>query len=165
MPPLNQQPNNPYASAAGAYGTNAQKNANDPRELEARVLLKAAQYLQDVQSDIDNISGDDLDTVLKYNRAIWVMFLDNLAQNEGDMYPDDLRSNIANLANFIFKREIDILAKPEKSKLDVLININRNIAEGLMKGVKAAPIPIDENAGNNSTATANSENIKTDTSA
>ena len=145
MPPLNQQPNkNPYASAAGAYGNNAQKNASDPRELEARVLLKAAQYLQDIQTDIENISSDDLADILKYNRSIWVMFLDNVTENEGGAYPDDLRANIASLANFIFKREIDVLAKPDKKKLDVLISINRNIAEGLMKGVKTAPITAQE---------------------
>ena len=45
MPSPNQpRNNNPYASAAGAYGNNAQKTTNDPRELEARVLLKSAQF-------------------------------------------------------------------------------------------------------------------------
>ena len=36
---------NPYATAAGAYGTNIQKNTPDQRELEAHVLLKSAKYL------------------------------------------------------------------------------------------------------------------------
>jgi len=43
-----------------------------------------------------------------------------------------MRSNIINLANFVFKREVEILSKPSKEKLDVLININKEIAAGLM---------------------------------
>lgn len=164
MPPLNQQPNNPYASAAGAYGNNAQKNASDPRELEARVLLKSAQYLQDLQSDLENVSSEDLESILKYNRAIWVMFLDNAMENGDAAYPDNLRANIASLANFIFKREIDIMAKPEKSKLDTLISINRNIAEGLMKGAKAAPIAAEASQIQQQ-AEQSSDTQRTDTSA
>ena len=123
--------NNPYADAAGVYGSSAQKNETNQRELEARVLLKSAKFLQDLQEDWDNISPEVLEETLKYNRKIWLMFYDTALENpEGDR-PNDLRSNIVNLANFIFKREVDILAKPEKQKLDVLVNINREIAAGL----------------------------------
>lgn len=134
----NQPHKNPYAAAAGAYGTNAQKNANDPRELEARVLLKSAQFMQDLQNEWDRTSSQDREDILKYNRSVWMMFYDTALENTEGTYPEDLRANIINLANFIFKREIDVLAKPEKSKLDILININRNIAGGLMKGSSVA---------------------------
>lgn len=126
------QNSNPYADAAGAYGTNAQKNETNQRELEARVLLKSAKFLQDLQDDWGNMSRDVLEESLKYNRKIWLMFYDTALENpEGDR-PNDLRSNIINLANFVFKREGDILANPQKQKLDVLVNINREIAAGLM---------------------------------
>lgn len=130
------QSNNPYASAAGAYGTNAQKTSSDPREVEGRVLLKSAQFMQDLQSNWDSMDKDSLEETLKYNRSIWLMFFDTAVENaEGDR-PGDLRNNIYNLAKFVFKREIDILAKPEKNKLDILIKINRDIAGGLLAGVK-----------------------------
>jgi flagellar protein FlaF len=140
MPPGKpQQPNNPYAAAAGTYGSHLQKNTPDQRELEAHVLLKSARFLQDVQKDWDNVTGEILEQTLRYNRQIWMMFYDTALENrEGDR-PNDLRSNIVNLAQFIFKREIDIMAKPEKGKLDILISINREIAAGLMEGVKNAP--------------------------
>ena len=134
----NQPHKNPYAAAAGAYGTNAQKNSADPREVEARVLLKSAQFMQDLQNDWDRASGQDREDILKYNRSVWMMFYDTALENTEGAYPEELRANIINLSNFIFKREIDILAKPEKSKLDILININRNIASGLMKGSSVA---------------------------
>lgn len=132
-----------HASAANAYGTNVQKNTPDQRELEAHVLLKSAKFLQDMQNDWGNVTPEILEETLKYNRQIWMMFYDTAIENpEGDR-PNDLRSNIVNLANFIFKRELDIIAKPDKQKLDVLININREIAAGLNAKEKAP----DQNTG------------------
>lgn len=129
--PDNTPKNNPYAQAAGAYGDSAQKHTPDQRELESRVLLKSAKMIKDLQDDWDVMNRDILMETLKYNRQIWLMFYDTAIENpEGDR-PDDLRSNIINLANFIFQREVEILAEPSKDKLDVLININREIAAGL----------------------------------
>lgn len=127
-----RQPSNPYADAAGVYGTSAQKNETNQRELEARVLLKSAKFMQDLQNDWDAVTGEVLEETLKYNRKIWLMFYDTALENPEGNRPNDLRSNIVNLANFIFKREMDILAQPQRQKLDVLININREIAAGLM---------------------------------
>lgn len=158
MPSPNQpRNNNPYASAAGAYGNNAQKSSQDPRELEARVLLKSAQFMQDLQNDWGNLSKDMLEETLKYNRNIWLMFFDTAVENtEGDR-PTSLRNNIYNLAKFVFKREVDILAKPEKNKLDILIKINRDIAGGLMTGMKNAQA---ENASSATAATTDSANAE-----
>jgi len=123
---------NDHAKAAGVYGENVQKNTPDQRELEAHVLLKATRFLQDIQKDWDNVTSEVLEETLKYNRQIWMMFYDTALENpEGDR-PNDLRSNIINLANFIFKREIEIMGNPSPEKLDILININREIAAGLM---------------------------------
>ena len=128
----NPYANNQHAAAADLYGNNIQKNTPDQRELEAHVLIKSAKFLKDIQNDWENTSPEVLEETLKYNRQIWMMFYDTALENtEGDR-PNDLRSNIINLANFVFKREIDILSAPDKKKLDVLININREIAAGLM---------------------------------
>ncbi|MCC7305717.1 MAG: flagellar biosynthesis regulator FlaF [Alphaproteobacteria bacterium] len=123
---------NPYAQAAGAYGGHAQQTATDQRELEGRVLIKAANMIRDLRDNWDSTSREVIEATLKHNRQIWLMFYDTALENPEGNRPKDLRSNIINLANFIFKREIDILADPKKEKLDVLININREIAAGLM---------------------------------
>lgn len=129
---MSSKPLNPYAQAAGAYGDNAQKHTPDQRELEGRILLKAANMLTNLQSDWENVTPQILEETLKYNRQIWMIFYDTALENPEGNRPNDLRSNIINLANFIFKREVDIMAKPEKQKLDILISINREIAAGLM---------------------------------
>lgn len=127
-----------HAVAADLYGNNVQKNTPDQRELEAHVLLKSAKFLNDIQNDWDNISPELLEETLKYNRQIWMMFYDTAIENtEGDR-PNDLRSNIINLANFVFKRELEVLGNPSKEKLNILISINRDIAAGLMEKPKGS---------------------------
>ena len=119
--PSNKPTNNPYAKAASAYGDNAQKNTPDQRELEGLVLLKSARMMQDLIDNWDATNKEIIEETLKYNRQIWLMFYDTAIENtEGDR-PDSLRSNIINLANFIFKREVEILSAPAPEKFDVLI--------------------------------------------
>lgn len=61
-----------------------------------------------------------------------MMFVDTAVEDDNADRTTELRNNIANLGVFIFNRTIEILAKPEKEKLDILIEINREIAAGLM---------------------------------
>lgn len=121
-----------HSNAANAYGDNAQKNTADPREVEGRVLLKSAKALQDIRNTWDNLDKKVLEDTLLYNRQIWMMFYDEALENSEGSRTNDLRSNIVNLANFIFKRELEILSEPKQDKLDILISINRDIAAGLM---------------------------------
>lgn len=130
MPPVNR--NNPYASASSSYAGNELKNSNDPREVEAQVLLKSARMMQDLQNHWDEVNAEILEETLTYNRQIWLMFYDTAMENPEGNRPNDLRSNIINLANFVFKRSVDVMAAPAKEKLDALIQINRDIAAGLM---------------------------------
>lgn len=123
---------NPHTAAAGAYAKHAQATTADPREIEARALLKSVHQMQDIQSRWDGISAEEMDDVLRYNRQIWMLFVDNAISDENPDRPQQLRNNITNLGAYIFKRTLDILADPKKEKLDVLIDINREIAAGLM---------------------------------
>ena len=45
--------------------------------------------------------------------------------------PAELRSNILSLSNFVDKHSAEIIAAPAASKLDVLIRLNRDLADGL----------------------------------
>jgi flagellar protein FlaF len=65
-----------------------------------------------------------------------MLFYDTALENPEGNRPEDLRSNIVNLAGFVFKRSLDILADPEKEKFDILIEINREVAAGLMAGAR-----------------------------
>jgi flagellar protein FlaF len=139
---------NPYASAAGKYDQHAQAHTPDQRELEARVLLKAARAMQELQKNWDSMTHAQLDEVLTYNRQIWLMFVDTAVEDEDPARSSTLRNNIANLGLFVFRQTVTILSNPAREKLDILIEINRDIAAGLMTktpnagaGEQAAPPP------------------------
>lgn len=138
---------NPYAKASGAYGKQAQETSTDQRQLEAHVLLKAATELQHLQDRWDEATAEDVDNILSYNRKLWLVFFDAAVGDE-ESRPIDIRNNIVNLANFVFKRSINILAEPDKSKLTVLIEINRQLAAGLMQ----KPAGAENAAGGGNTA-------------
>lgn len=108
-----------------------QKETMSGRELEAHVLQKAVVILKDCQ-DKWGESGqfERLDDALRFNQRLWTFFQSELTE-EGSQVPKALRQDLLNLSIFIDKRTFDIMAYPEKEKLDILININRNIAEGL----------------------------------
>lgn len=130
----NNPPGNPYAAAAGAYGQQAQASTPNQRELESIVLLKAARKMQDLQSRWEQgIPHDELDEVLRYNRQIWLMFVDTAMEDKSADRTQELRNNIASLGAFIFKHTVDVLSDPKKEKLNILIEINREIAGGLME--------------------------------
>ena len=53
------------------------------------------------------------------------------ATRDDSTLPIDLRQNIANLGLFIMKHTLALQVEPVPQKLDVLININRQLAAGL----------------------------------
>ena len=131
---------NPYTQAADAYGNTAKATTVNQRALEGQILLKAAQKLETLQKRL--ASGEvipvmDVEDVLSYNRKLWTIFSSEAVNDENEL-PQDIKNNIASLSVFIFKRTVDLQADPTPDKLDALIDINRNIASGLMKAVENA---------------------------
>lgn len=134
------------ANAAATYDNSAKNTTDDQRTLEARALLKSNRQLKALQeslaSDPKSVRAAQIDEVLTANRKLWTLFYDAALENDGGNRPNDLRSNIINLSNFIFKRTVDILAAPSKEKIDILITINNEVAQGLIQG--AAQVPAKE---------------------
>ncbi len=107
-------------------------------EVEAAVLVKAANKLQDCQEQWDAEEGENkLDESLKFNQLIWSIFQSELSADDNPL-PKDLRINLLRLSSFIDGRSLDTMAYPAPEKLTILININRNIAAGLRERPKAA---------------------------
>ncbi len=134
---------NPYAKATSTYDNHAQAHTTNQRELEGRVLLKSNRNIQTLIDNWDERPKHLLEDVLTYNRQIWMLFYDTALENKGEGHTSSLRSNIVNLANFIFKRELEIISNPQKEKLEILMSINREIAAGLMvnnENIKSADL-------------------------
>jgi flagellar protein FlaF len=115
--------------AAQAYGAVARQIAN-PRELEANLLLKAASRLQSIRDGWET-KKDDLQEALAFNRKLWTIFSTSATQQDSPL-PRELRQNIANLGLFVFNHTVTVMAEPRPEKLGTLININRELAAGLL---------------------------------
>jgi flagellar protein FlaF len=66
-----------------------------------------------------------------YNRKLWSVFVTSATSTENPL-PAVLRQNVANLGIFVFKQTMAILADPKPENLGSLININRELAAGLL---------------------------------
>ena len=121
-------------SAAQTYKSVARQTSS-PRELEATLLLQAAARLQSVHDtwDIDFSRGvkAKLDEALLYNRKLWSVFLSEVADANHPM-PRELRQNVANIGLFVMNHTVSVMSDPRPEQLGSLININREIAAGLL---------------------------------
>lgn len=92
--------------------------------------MKSATRLKQVQDRWDE-DQSDLDGALLYNRKLWTIL--SVAATDADSeLPSEIKRNMAMIAIFIFNRSIDLISEPRKEALTSLIDINRNIALGLM---------------------------------
>lgn len=114
--------------ALSAY-TNTAKKTVTPRELEADLLLKAAAKLQAVKEGWPETKGT-LFEALNYNRKLWTILATSATSKENPL-PQEIKNNIGSLAVFIFGRIFDVEFERDPKKLDALIKINREIAQGL----------------------------------
>ena len=114
--------------ATQAYQQTGRQTAT-PRDLEANLLSMSAAHLQRVRDGWAQ-GHEGLLPALMFNRKLWTVFLTSVTGEESTL-PKDLRENVANLGIFVMKHTINIQAAPLPQKLDVLININRQLATGL----------------------------------
>ena len=109
----------------------------DEIELETRALIKAASLLNKVKEDWD-ASKKELSPALEKNRRLWSI-LASAMKEEDCLQPIEIKQNILNLASYVFKRTVEVIAHPSPEKLDILISINMNIARGLSGKVDETP--------------------------
>ena len=118
-----------HHAAHQAYGKVA-KQTSSPRDLEADLLLRAAARLQALSDGWDT-SRDQMDAALLYNRKLWSIFVTTVTRQDNPL-PAQVRQNVANLGVFVMNQTMSIITEPKREKLGALININREIAAGLL---------------------------------
>lgn len=118
-----------YNQAAQVYQRTQQTTAT-PRELEASLLLRAAARMQSVRDAWEDEGQGSLEDALLFNRKLWTVLAASATSPESPL-PQQLKTNIGNIAVFIFTRTMETLAEPQPDKLTALISINANIAAGL----------------------------------
>ena len=114
---------------------------------EGWALLEMARRLERVRvSDPDSIKD-----AVRLNWRIWTIIQAAMLDPQTEI-PITVRSNLINLTNFIDKRSVELISKPLPDKLDVLVNINRQIGAGLMGSPSDADDMEDEDEADESDA-------------
>jgi flagellar protein FlaF len=131
-----------------------QKSGLSPREVEAMAFTKAALLLDEARNNVDDY--DNYASALKFNQLLWTIIQADIVDKENTL-PDHLKANILSLSLFVDKQTIKALADTKAKHLEVLININKNLAEGLMakqplQPVAGAPVQAAPAAGQRITA-------------
>lgn len=120
-------------NAAGAYGA-TQNSSLGPREIEARALIKAATLLEAAQKDP---VSEDFKNALRMNWRLWTIFQADLTSPNNPL-PDEIKANVLSLSIFVDKQTMSALYEPTAQKAGILININRNLAAGLLQRPQSA---------------------------
>ena len=105
-----------------------QKRNLSPREVEAMAFTKAAVLLEDAKQHVNNI--DEYSKALRFNHLLWTIIQADLTEPENEL-PDEIKANVMSLSIFVDKKTTKALRSSTPGDLDVLININRNLAAGL----------------------------------
>lgn len=122
-------------SGAQAYANTAQKTAN-PRELEAQLLIRAANRLQSIVEG-RTVDSEEMREALRYNRKLWTV-LSTSATAADNPLPPAIKQNIGNIAMFVLPHCVELENTPVPQRMVSLVNINRELAAGLMHTAPAA---------------------------
>jgi len=106
-------------------------------ELESRAFIRVASSLNAIREHWDS-EQENLMDALEKNRRLWTIIASAMKEDDCPQ-PVEVRKNILNLALFVFRRTIDIISEPKPESLNILININMNIAKGLSDHSETQP--------------------------
>ena len=112
--------------------------SSSPRMTEAWALVEAARR---IAVALEEAEGKDmldpkvkaaLREPLRLNWRLWTIFQAELLREDTDL-PEDIRINMLTLCNYVDKHTVKCLAEPTAENIAGLIDINRNIASGLLE--------------------------------
>lgn len=108
--------------------------SDNPRDTEAWALTEAARRLANAARQPDDLAA--LQAALSINQRLWTIF--QAAVTEADCpLPPQLRQNVLTLSMIVDRETTARMFDGDAGKLDLLININRQVAGGL----SASPAP------------------------
>jgi flagellar protein FlaF len=120
-----------YRNQYKAYDSIRQETSSG-RTLEASVLMRAAQKLKDCQNHWDSEDREtQFNEAIRLNQMIWSIFQEELSQEHNPL-PLELKRQLLTLSVYVDRTIFEAIANPAPEKLTTLININQNIAAGLM---------------------------------
>ena len=112
----------------------------NPTYTEAWALVEAARRMAspleygDLNDERNKVRVQES---LRLNWRLWTIFQTELSLEDGHV-PEEIRESMLNLCNFVDKHTVDTINAPTPEKMSTLIEINRNIANGLLTSLQNA---------------------------
>ncbi|MBI1237207.1 MAG: flagellar biosynthesis regulator FlaF [Alphaproteobacteria bacterium] len=123
--------------ALSAY-QNAATRAEDPRSTEYRLFAQVTRALIKA-AEADLLDMKTRSEALDWNRRVWSAFAIDCAEPDNKL-PEGLRAAIISLSIFVSKHSSAVMR--EGADIDILIEINKTIMQGLQPQSEPAPQPV-----------------------
>ncbi|PIW29919.1 MAG: flagellar FlaF family protein [Rhodobacterales bacterium CG15_BIG_FIL_POST_REV_8_21_14_020_59_13] len=123
--------------ALSAY-QNAATRAEDPRSTEYRLFAQVTRALINA-GEADLMDMKTRSEALDWNRRVWSAFAIDCAEPDNKL-PEGLRAAIISLSIFVSKHSSAVMR--EGADIDILIEINKTIMQGLQPQSQPAPQPV-----------------------
>jgi flagellar biosynthesis activator protein FlaF len=128
-----------YTNQQNQGGYASTPTGGQPTYSEAWALITAARNLvESTQVEEESERKKAMQAALRKNWKLWTIFQAELAVEEESSIPEEIRINMLTLAKFVDNHTVQQLAGPDPERILVLVDINRNIANGLLEGAQNA---------------------------
>ena len=120
-----------FAPQLEAYQNVQKSKVMSGREIEAEALTRCALMLAACRNNWHAMGRDKhLQEALRNDQIVWSILQSELVRDDNPL-PIEIRNNILTLSVFIDKRILEMMAHPDPEKLQILVDINLNLAAGL----------------------------------
>lgn len=127
----------PYGRGTGGYA--ATPRGGSPTHTEAWALTEAARRMAiAIAAYEEDASKDNLNKIrdaVRLNWRLWTIFQAELTTGNSSV-PDNVRIDMLTLCKFVDNHTVEMLAETSAERVMQLIEINRNIASGLLEGLQ-----------------------------
>jgi len=141
-------------SKVGAYQASGQDESYSrvpkpglPTYTEAWALIEAARRMAAASDHAALDKIDDRNKVrdaIRLNWRLWTIFQAEMTVDDDEAVPDEIRMNMLTLCKFVDQHTITTMQDPVPEKVSTLIEINRNIAAGLLESLKRLEVESKE---------------------
>ncbi|NQV45469.1 MAG: hypothetical protein HQ501_11220 [Rhodospirillales bacterium] len=134
---VDQRKVNAYAGSDATYARAPKPGI--PTYTEAWALIEAARRMATAS---DHANRDDikdrnkLRDAIRLNWRLWTIFQAEMSTDDNNSVPDEIQVNMLTLCKFVDHHTVDTLTDLSPEKIGTLIEINRNIAAGLLESLK-----------------------------
>jgi flagellar protein FlaF len=119
------------------YRQTQMNSAPSGRQVEVSILEMASGKLRAIIGTSGDVKWSrELDEALRFNQKVWDVFTADWTRPECSL-ERAMRENLLSLAVFVKKRTFAMTAQPQREGLEMLVQLNDQIVDGLRRGMQS----------------------------